>query len=66
MMLLSAPVNDHAITYLWSKRFSPARGWHWRQERDCLPNTASQWLDIFQRDEPGVEFILSDEKPREA
>ena len=51
-------------TNLWSKRYSHARGWHWKFERECYPNTANAWLGVFQQDEPDVEFVLSIKKPK--
>lgn len=50
--------------YLWSKRWSTARGEHWIIERLCEPATAEQWLEVFQKDEPTVEFKLSYKRPK--
>jgi hypothetical protein len=50
--------------YLWSKRFSTAQGHHWKIERECLQETAQQWLEVFQKDEPDVKFVISSNKPR--
>jgi hypothetical protein len=50
---------------LWSWRFTPARGWHWRIERDVTEETQAVWLAIFQRDEPDVRFVVSDKLPKE-
>lgn len=49
---------------LWSKRHSIACGLHWKLERTCDPVTAGEWLALFQRDEPDVQFVLSERKPR--
>lgn len=49
---------------LWSKRWSTARGWHWVLERECSKENASAWLAVFQKDEPGVEFILASRRPK--
>ena len=49
---------------LYSKRWSVAKGWHWKHERNCEESTSSAWLDVFQQDEPEVEFVLSNKKPK--
>lgn len=49
---------------LWSKRFDSAYGWRWHIERECCSETAKQWLDVFSKDEPHIEFKLSVNKPR--
>lgn len=46
---------------LW--RFNPITGC-WRMERACLPDTAHQWLALFQKDEPKAHFALSRFAPR--
>lgn len=48
---------------LWSRRHSAARGYHWRQEREVTEATAQDWLDIFEKDEPGVQFVVSAHRP---
>lgn len=48
---------------LWSARWSTAQGWYWKHERECLPTTGSDWLTVFQRDEPEVLFKLSEKTP---
>ncbi len=49
---------------LWSLRHSPARGWHWRLEREVSAETASEWLRAFRLDEPRVEFRVADKRPK--
>lgn len=44
---------------LYSKRWSVAKGWHWKHERDCFETTADEWLRLFQTDESDVTFRLS-------
>ena len=46
---------------LW--RYNPITGC-WRIERMCKPDTAQQWLEMFQKDEPGAYFALSRFSPR--
>lgn len=50
---------------IWSKRFSVARGNHWRYERDTTEENAQAWLAIFRSDEPGVIFLASNKKPKD-
>ena len=52
------------MLYLYSKRFSTARGWHWRQERDTLPENAEGWLLVFRKDEPEVLFVVAAKPPK--
>lgn len=49
---------------LWSKRYTFARGWHWKLERECDETTKEQWLKVFQESEPNIEFKLSNRKPK--
>lgn len=49
---------------LWSKRWSTAKGWHWKLERDCLPENKDAWLDVFQKDEPTIEFKVCLNRPK--
>lgn len=51
-------------TNIWSKRYSHARGWYWKHERECFLTSASDWLDVFMLDEPDVEFVISVKKPK--
>jgi len=44
---------------LW--RLDP-RGW--TAVRSVTPETADQWLSIWQRDEPGFTFVVSSKKPK--
>lgn len=48
---------------LWSLRWSPAQGSHWKLERTCAADTAAQWLERFQRDEPDTTFRLAAKRP---
>jgi len=49
---------------LWSKRYSVARGWYWKYERDVTDFSADGWVEIYEKDEPNVEFRVSVQKPR--
>ena len=48
---------------IWAKRFTVARGWMWLACREVSPHEADQWLVVFQRDEPEIEFRLSYGQP---
>lgn len=48
---------------LWSQRWTVANGWHWQLERKVRPEDAEQWLKVFRSDEPGILFIVSENKP---
>lgn len=50
---------------LYSYRWTTAKGWQWKLERDCDKDTADQWLEYFIKSEPEVEFRLSETKPKE-
>lgn len=50
---------------LYSKRFSPAKGNHWVNERDVTEETCQQWLEIFRKDEPKVLFLAANRKPKQ-
>lgn len=45
---------------LW--RYNAITG-EWKLERTCAPETAEEWLKIFQKDEPEASFKLSRKKP---
>lgn len=47
---------------LYSIRWSIGNGWQHIHERDCTIENASQWLDIFKKDDPNTLFILSEKK----
>lgn len=49
---------------LYSYRFSTARGWHWKLERECLESTSKEWLEVFEKSEPDILFRLATKKPR--
>ncbi len=49
---------------LWSKRWNPAKGSHWKLERECSLENAEAWLKVFLKDEPDVIFRLSKKKPK--
>jgi len=36
---------------------------YWNLERQCAAETADQWLEVFQKDEPDEIFKLSLRKP---
>lgn len=48
---------------IWSRRFTPALGNHWKLERECTKDTIQQWLSVFRADEPNVSFIGNNRKP---
>lgn len=50
-------------TKIWSRRFTPARGNHWQEERSCNEADVQAWLAIFRGDEPGVIFVAQVRKP---
>ena len=37
---------------------------YWSVARSCTVGESSQWLDIFQKDEPQVMFKISQRRPR--
>lgn len=48
---------------LYSLRWSVAKGWHWRVERDGMSKeSAESWWDIYCRDERAVTFKISKNK----
>lgn len=49
---------------LWAKRFDSAYGWRWHLCRDVDASNGAQWLAVFQKDEPKIEFVISATKPR--
>jgi hypothetical protein len=49
---------------LYGKRQRSSGGFYWAHERDCTVENSLQWLELFQNDEPGVEFILSKKAPK--
>lgn len=57
-------VQNMKTVNLYSKRFTPARGWHWRIERICEADSSEKWLKIFSEDEPEIEFKLSKKLPK--
>ena len=59
-------MNDSKIETisLWSYRWSFSHGWHWKYERTCHIDTSNQWLEVFKKDEPTIQFKLSKKKPR--
>lgn len=48
---------------LWSRRFTPAQGNHWVAERKVQESDAAAWLAVFQKDEPGVLFLVNAPRP---
>lgn len=52
------------ITGIWSYRHTVARGYDWKLERECHVSESVEWLNIFKKDEPNVQFILSNKKPK--
>jgi len=49
---------------LWSLRNSIARGEHWVCERECLEATCNEWLAVFRKSEPEVNFVLATKRPK--
>ena len=49
---------------LWSLRFSPSFGWHWRQERQCDDRNQEAWLTAFRKDEPEITFVCARKAPK--
>lgn len=58
--------NPSESLSLWSLRWSVARGHHWEHERRVTVQTAGQWLQEFQKDEPRTLFVVSEKKPTAA
>lgn len=52
-------------TILWSARWSTAKGWFWKNERECI-DTGADWLNVFQKNEQDVLFVLSEKMPSKA
>jgi len=48
---------------IWSRRFTPSLGNHWKVERECAPQAVQQWLAIFRADEPNTCFIGQSRRP---
>lgn len=59
------PDGSHSsgLTTIWSRRFSIARGWHIKRERNCPPEEAEAWLRVFRGDEPEVAFAAARGRP---
>lgn len=49
---------------LWKKESSPAHGWRWVKQRDCARESAQDWLDCYQEDDPDGEYRISEKAPR--
>jgi len=56
-----AALGGETMKKLW--RFNPITG-YWVYEREVLPETANDWLKLYQTDEPNVQFKISTNKPR--
>jgi len=57
---------------IWSKRWIPAyreglsaTRWTWKLERECTSETMVGWLAVFSKDEPGIDFVVTDGKQTE-
>ena len=50
---------------LWSWRNRASGGKWWVYERDVSPENASQWLNVFQNDEPEITLKISKKKPND-
>ena len=53
------------VPRIWSRRFSVAHGWRWVPERIVSNETASEWINVFQSDEPNVTFRIADTQPKD-
>ena len=49
--------------YLFSRRFSISRGWHWKIEREVTKENAEEWQRVFAKDEPEVIFYVGIRHP---
>lgn len=52
------------VQFIWARRWSDARGWHYTRERECDSISADAWLRVFRKDEPGVPFYAGAKPPR--
>lgn len=52
---------DPELIPLW--RYNGTTG-YWELARQCAAINSHMWLEVFQRDEPNVSFVLSRRKPR--
>jgi hypothetical protein len=50
--------------WIWSLRWTVARGWAYVKERECTPETAVYWLALYKGDEPEVTFRAAAKAPR--
>lgn len=51
-------------TGLWKLEYSPARGSDWVKQRDCARDSAQDWLDLYQSDDPSGRYVISDKRPK--
>lgn len=49
---------------LWSKRWSTAKGWHWKFERMVNIENAQDYVKAFSKLEPEITFSISKRKPK--
>jgi len=49
---------------LWSLRTNAARGNHFVAERQVTEENAQEWLAVFRKDEPNVQFLATPRKPK--
>jgi hypothetical protein len=48
---------------LFSLRYSVARGWHYKHERNAEDAEVQDWLKVFREDEPEVRFFVANRMP---
>jgi len=56
--------QSYSQSTLWSLRWTPARGTHWKNERGVTPETQDAWLARFRADEPSVTFTIALRAPK--
>lgn len=49
---------------LYALRYTHARGWHWKKEREVTKDNGKDWLKVFQDDEPLTSFKISVKPPK--
>lgn len=48
---------------LYSVRYSIAKGYHVKAERECLKENAAAWLEIYTQDEKQIKFAVCNKVP---
>lgn len=49
---------------LWKLEYSIAHGSRWIKQRDCARDSAQDWLDCYQADDPSARYLISEKKPK--